>query len=114
MTSARIVTPGQAMAVTPMTRASTPIRISEVEVDLNIKGIPFPGGRAAGELAGGAGGGEAASGRSGAGRQVGRDDDVAFLDLAGRALGQRVHQPHVARVLVRGDLALDVVAQLLG
>src|ERR1700688_2698578 len=46
--------------------------------------------------------------------QAFRDDDVALLDLAGRALGQRVGDPHVARVLVRRDLALDVVAQFLG
>src|SRR5579872_7486103 len=46
--------------------------------------------------------------------EVGRDDDVPLLDLAGRPLGQRVGDPHVPRVLVRRDLALDVVAQLLG
>src|SRR5580692_9069332 len=46
--------------------------------------------------------------------QVGRDVDIALLDLAGPALGQRVHDPHVPRVLVRRDLALDEVAQLLG
>src|SRR6202161_2728915 len=39
MTSARIVMPGQAMATIPMMRASTPIRIREVEVDLNIGAI---------------------------------------------------------------------------
>ena len=39
--------------------------------------------------------------------QVGRDDDIPLLDLAGRALGQRVDDPHVARVLVRRDLALE-------
>ncbi len=33
--------PGQAMATMPMMRASTPIRINEVDVDLNIGGI-FP------------------------------------------------------------------------
>src|SRR6266581_8053242 len=46
--------------------------------------------------------------------QVGRDDDIPLLDLAGRALGQRVHDPHVPRVLVGRHLALDVVPQLLG
>src|SRR5580700_12089765 len=46
--------------------------------------------------------------------QVVRDGDIPLLDLAGRALGQRVHDPHVPRVFVRRDLALDVVAQLLG
>src|SRR5580692_5773768 len=39
MTSARMVTPGQAMATIPMMRASTPIRIKEVDVDLNAVGI---------------------------------------------------------------------------
>src|ERR1700733_471393 len=39
ITSARIVTPGQAMATIPMMRASTPIRINEVDVDLNAVGI---------------------------------------------------------------------------
>src|SRR6266487_955871 len=46
--------------------------------------------------------------------QAVRDDDVPLLDLAGRALGQRIHDPDVARVLVRRDLGLDVVAQFLG
>src|ERR1700744_6545111 len=45
--------------------------------------------------------------------QFGRDDDVPLLDLAGRPLGQRVDDPHVARVLVGRDLALDVVPQFL-
>src|ERR1700733_2825478 len=39
ITSARIVMPGQAMATIPMMRASTPIRIKEVDVDLNAVGI---------------------------------------------------------------------------
>src|ERR1700733_5452843 len=38
MTSARIVTPGQAMAMIPAMIARTPITISEVEVDLNMVG----------------------------------------------------------------------------
>src|ERR1700677_5382595 len=46
--------------------------------------------------------------------QFGRDDDVAFLNLTGRALGERVDDPHVARVLVGRDLALDVIAEFLG
>src|SRR5690349_6876713 len=41
MTRARIVTPGQAIAMTPTMTASMPSRIKEVDVDLNIKGIPF-------------------------------------------------------------------------
>src|SRR5579862_911823 len=41
MTSARIVTPGQAIAMTPTMTASMPSRINEVDVDLNMKGIPF-------------------------------------------------------------------------
>src|ERR1700719_4691868 len=41
MTSARIVTPGQAIAMTPTMTASMPSRIKEVDVDLNMKGIPF-------------------------------------------------------------------------
>src|SRR5579864_9259998 len=40
MTSARIVTPGQAMAVIPTMTARMPSRISAVEVDLNMSGIP--------------------------------------------------------------------------
>src|SRR6202042_2165591 len=46
--------------------------------------------------------------------QVSRDDDIPLLDLAGRALGQRVDDPHVAGVLVGRDLALDVVPQFPG
>src|ERR1700683_3759573 len=42
MTSARIVTPGQAIAMIPTMTARTPSRIKEVDVDLNMKGIPFP------------------------------------------------------------------------
>src|SRR5690349_3099918 len=41
MTSARIVTPGQAIAMIPTMTASMPVRIKEVDVDLNMKGIPF-------------------------------------------------------------------------
>src|SRR6266436_7295294 len=41
MTSARIVTPGQAIAMTPTMTARMPSRIKEVDVDLNMKGIPF-------------------------------------------------------------------------
>src|ERR1700722_2845639 len=41
MTSARIVTPGQAIAMTPTMTARMPRRIKEVDVDLNMKGIPF-------------------------------------------------------------------------
>src|SRR5689334_13569957 len=41
MTSARIVTPGQASAMIPTTMASTPSRISEVDADLNMTHIPF-------------------------------------------------------------------------
>src|SRR5260370_41728931 len=41
MTSARIVTPGQASAMTPVIMASTPSRMSEVDVDLNMTGTPF-------------------------------------------------------------------------
>src|ERR1700733_11471749 len=41
MTSARMVTPGHAMATIPMMRESTPIRINEVDVDLNMVGIPL-------------------------------------------------------------------------
>src|SRR5882724_10014692 len=41
MTSARIVTPGQAMAMTPTMTARRPSRIIVVDVDLNMKGIPF-------------------------------------------------------------------------
>src|SRR5271170_7693550 len=40
MTSARIVTPGQAMATIPTMTARMPSRINEVDVDLNITGIP--------------------------------------------------------------------------
>src|SRR5260370_32607532 len=41
MTSARIVTPGQATAMTPVIMASTPSRMSEVDVDPNMTGTPF-------------------------------------------------------------------------
>src|SRR5229473_1600193 len=41
MTSARIVTPGQARAMIPTAMASTPRRISEVAVDLITTGMPF-------------------------------------------------------------------------
>src|SRR6266566_2090529 len=41
MTSARMVTPGQAIAMIPTMTARIPSRIKEVEVDLNMKGIPF-------------------------------------------------------------------------
>src|SRR5271163_771218 len=41
MTSARIVTPGQAMARIPMMTARMPSRINEVDDDLNMTGIPF-------------------------------------------------------------------------
>src|SRR5260370_14661105 len=41
MTSAKIVTPGQASATAPVMIARTPSRISEVDVDLNMTGIPF-------------------------------------------------------------------------
>jgi len=37
MTSARIVTPGQAIAMIPTMTARMPSRIKEVEVDLNMK-----------------------------------------------------------------------------
>src|SRR5258707_3225905 len=46
--------------------------------------------------------------------QVGRRNDLPLENLAGRSLRQRVNEPHRARVLVRGDLSLHVVAQLLG
>jgi AAA domain-containing protein len=42
-------------------------------------------------------------------KQPGRDRYVAFLDLAGGALGQLVDDPDVARVLVGRDLALRIV-----
>jgi pimeloyl-ACP methyl ester carboxylesterase len=38
--------------------------------------------------------------------QVGRRDDLPLQDLAGRALGQRVDDPYLARVLIGGDLLL--------
>src|ERR1700691_2998026 len=41
MTSARIVTPGQAMARIPATTAKMPSRINEVDDDLNMTGSPF-------------------------------------------------------------------------
>src|SRR6266498_5440058 len=41
MTSAATVTPGQAMAMIPTMTPRTPSRINEVEVDLNMTGIPF-------------------------------------------------------------------------
>src|SRR5712691_314309 len=41
MTSAKIVTPGQASATAPVMIARTPRRINEVDVDLNMTGIPF-------------------------------------------------------------------------
>src|SRR6266702_2192816 len=41
MTSARMVTLGQAMAMIPTMTARMPSRIKEVDVDLNMKGIPF-------------------------------------------------------------------------
>src|ERR1700689_437696 len=40
MTSARIVTPGQAMAKIPTTMARMPSRINETDDDLNMTGIP--------------------------------------------------------------------------
>src|SRR5262249_43809625 len=48
------------------------------------------------------------------GGYVGRNDDIPLLDLAGRALRQCLGDPHVARILVGRDLALDVVPQFLG
>src|SRR5580698_3329952 len=41
MTSARIVTPGQAMATIPTTTARMPSRINEVDDDLNMTGHSF-------------------------------------------------------------------------
>src|SRR5437899_566061 len=41
MTSARIVTPGQVIAMIPTMTARMPSRIKEADVDLNMKGIPF-------------------------------------------------------------------------
>ena len=41
MTSARIVTPGQAMATILTMTPRTPSRINEVDVGLNMTGIPF-------------------------------------------------------------------------
>src|SRR6266566_7103325 len=41
MTSAATVTPGQPMAMIPTMTPRTPNRINEVEVDLNMSGIPF-------------------------------------------------------------------------
>jgi hypothetical protein len=41
MTSGRIVTPGQAMATILTMTPRTPSRINEVDVDLNMTGIPF-------------------------------------------------------------------------
>src|SRR5271169_1751856 len=40
MTSARIVTPGQAMATIPTMTAKMPSRINEVDDDLNMTGVP--------------------------------------------------------------------------
>src|SRR5213080_3411170 len=42
-----------------------------------------------------------------------RDCDLPLEDLAGRPLGQLVDEPDLARVLVAGDLLLDVRAQLV-
>src|SRR3954451_1000075 len=42
-----------------------------------------------------------------------RDGDLPLEDLAGRPLGQLVDEPDLARVLVAGDLLLDVLAQLV-
>jgi hypothetical protein len=41
MTSAAIVTLGQAIAMIPTMTLKTPSRINEVDVDLNMTGIPF-------------------------------------------------------------------------
>src|SRR6516165_5966651 len=41
MTRARIVTFGQAMAMIPTMTARMPSRVIEVEVDLNMAGVPF-------------------------------------------------------------------------
>src|SRR5712691_6807680 len=41
MTSARIVTPGHATATIPTATARMPSRINEVEVDLNMRSVPF-------------------------------------------------------------------------
>src|SRR4051812_47791959 len=43
-----------------------------------------------------------------------RRDDLALHDFAGGVLRKRVHDPYLAWVLVRGDLALDVRAQFVG
>src|ERR1700737_1834926 len=43
MTSARIVTPGQAMAMIPTITARAPRRIKDVDVDLNMTGLPSVG-----------------------------------------------------------------------
>src|ERR1700722_3742001 len=43
MTSARIVTPGQAMAMMPTMTARTPSRIIEADADLNMGGAPSSG-----------------------------------------------------------------------
>src|SRR5260370_42428592 len=43
MTSARIVIPGQAMAMIPTMVARAPRRIRDVDIDLNMTGTPFVG-----------------------------------------------------------------------
>src|SRR3954462_13629221 len=40
--------------------------------------------------------------------------DLALEDLAGRALGELVHEPDLARVLVAGDLLLHEALELVG
>src|SRR6185312_14917901 len=45
--------------------------------------------------------------------EVGRRDDVPLDDLAGRILRQLVDDPDPPRVLVRGDLGLGVITQLV-
>src|SRR3954452_12821636 len=52
--------------------------------------------------------------RRSAGGGLVRRLDLPLQDLAGGALRQFVDDPYVPRVLVAGDLSLDVVAQLLG
>src|SRR5204862_5144955 len=46
-------------------------------------------------------------------RRLVRDLDLALEDLAGRPLGQLVGEPDLARVLVLGQLALDVLLDVL-
>src|ERR1700722_10629213 len=99
MTSARIVMPGQAMATIPMMRARTPMRIREVEVDLNLGAILSLENVLAGEL-------DQLVAAAGEDRPTGEEADA--LPLAGRhGRGNREFLAPGEHVDHRGPVVLE-------